>query len=159
MTTRYSISCPQCGYRIDQSSGNYSLTYGDPRSTCPSCGLSYNNTWVVELAFLPKEWYVKNYRKRWVLLLLFFLSIALPLLSLSVLTKDNIWVLFIIMALSVAMIIYALIYKSKTTPISVREVGFDKKYEESEKRLANESYKQSLIDSGYYKTMMQNIKH
>ena len=156
--TIYSIGCPKCGRRIAQTSGRIPLTYGDPHSTCPYCGAIYLNSWVVELAFLPKEWYVKNHRKAWVLLLLFCLAFAVPLLLLRISMKEA-WVGYASMAFCIISIGYCIYYKSKTTRISVNDTGFDEKYEESEKRLSNQEYKQHLIDSGYYRSIMSNIKN
>ena len=158
MTTYYSISCPKCGRQIDKVSGKIPLTYGDPHSTCPHCGATFVNSWVVELALLPKEWYVKNHRKEWVLPLLYSLAIAIPILTIRLALKESIWICYASLVLCIIAIGYAIYYKSKTTQISVKETGFERKYEESEKRLSNQEYKQHLIDSGYYQTIMANIK-
>ena len=158
MRTIYSISCPQCRYRIEQSSGEIPLTYGDPRCICPHCGAEYINSWVVELAFMPKEWYEKNHRKGWLIFLLFVLSMAIPLMTLKIALNGAMWVGYVSVVLCIIGIGYSIYYKSKTTRISINDTGFEKKYEESEKRLSNQEYRQFLVDSGYYKKMMANIK-
>ncbi len=135
------------------------LSYGDPRSTCPNCGARFNNTWTIELAFLPKEWYEKHHRKAWmVLLLLLWPAALIPFIG--KLPKEPSWLMGAIIVS--VMVVYATIYiifLNKTTRISVKETGFDRAYEQSAARLSNPEYKQHLIDCGYYKEMMRNIRN
>lgn len=154
MTVRHTIRCPQCSRVTLQATGNIPLEFGDPRSTCPHCGAQYFNPWIIELAYLPKEWYEKNHRRFWIMLLLFLLP---PAMFPFILRLPENMIGYGVVALMILWAVSISFYQKKTSRISVKDERFDRQYRASERRLSDPEYKKILSESGYIKEMMATI--